>query len=707
MQNSTSSTFRSSGTSIKQYKQLAVMWALRALVHAKGYEQIMCSNAFTDDALLRGIGLSRLIDKDISRHDGLRELKKRLNTIEKKKPCLNSGPLFENLEWLGRSLRLNKTEKTIMTLLAISHSHSVLYESLDNTGDLTRERLIEVIATVIGSARSRVSAAFDPNATLIASGIIKFDNNKRYFSNAIEIIDGFLDTILRVHRDPARMLDLFFCLSKQTQLQLEDFNYRADDINIVTRYLRKSRSRKTCRGVNILIYGCPGTGKTELARVISQSIGLDLYEITMNLDQGDAVKGEQRFSIYQLAQQLLARKHKGMVLFDEAEDVFPESPFWFFGARSNNDGKKAWINRQLEFNPVPTIWISNNINHFDPAFLRRFDYIMELRAPTRSVRHRMLTAALQGFNISADWIDQMAASENLVPAHIERAARVLQTVSPGSRRQSEALLERVIGNTFTAMGEKHEPTGASKLSTPYSIDLLNASEDLENLAAGLKKRLRGSLCFYGPPGTGKTAFADHLSQLLDRPILKKRASDIFSKWVGESEKNIASMFQQAQEESAILFLDEADSFLQDRQRARASWEVSQVNELLVQVERFSGVFIAATNLMDTLDAASLRRFDLKVHFDYLQCDQAIELLKKMVSPGEDADWSSIQQRLAQLDNLALGDFAALTRRAALLGQQWCADKWVDVLKEECFAKPGAKQQSMGFLSANIVNAHSH
>lgn len=699
MQTITNKVFRSS---TRQYKQLAVMWALRALVHAKGYEQIMHSRAFTDDAILRGIGLSRLIDKDISRRDGLRELGKRLKAVEQKKPRLNSGPLFENLEWLGRSLRLNKTEKIILAFLAITHSHNVLCESLDNTGDFTRERLIEVIATVINSARSRVSAAFDPNATLIASGIIKFDNNKHYFSNAIEIIDGFLDTILRAHRDSARMLDSFFCLSRQTQLRLEDFNYRADDINIVTRYLRKSQSRKKSRGVNILIYGRPGTGKTELARVISQSIDLDLYEITMNLDQGDAVEGEKRFSIYQLAQQLLARKDRAIILFDEMEDVFPESPFWLFGARSVNDGKKAWINRQLETNPVPTIWISNNIDHFDPAFLRRFDYIMELRAPTRTVRHRMLTTALQGVDISADWIDQMAASENLVPAHIERAARVLQTVSPGSRGQNEALLERVIGNTLTAMGEKHAPIGTSKLSTPYSIDLLNANEDLENLTAGLKRRRRGSLCFYGPPGTGKTAFADRLSQLIDRPIMKKRASDIFSMWVGQSEKNIASMFRQAQEEGAILFLDEADSFLQDRKNAHASWEVSQVNELLVQMEHFSGVFIAATNLMDTLDAASLRRFDLKVYFDYLQCDQAVELLKEIVNPDRGIDWSSIRLRLAQLDNLALGDFAALARRADVLGQQWCADEWLDVLEEECLAKPGAKRQPMGFLSASMV-----
>ncbi len=674
------------------------MWSLRVLVHAKGHEQITHSYGFSEDTILRSIGLSRLIDKEISHRDGLRELKKRLKEVEQEKPQLESGPLFENLKWLGQALRLNKTEKAVLALLAIAHSHKVLNESLDNTGDITRERMVEVVATAIGSPRTRVSKALNSDTTLMASGIIKFDNRGCYsFKNAIEVIDGFLDTILRTHNNRARMLDSFFYLSQQTKLGLEDFDYLDGDINIITRYLQNSRSRKKSRGVNILLYGRPGTGKTELARVMIQSIGLDLYEITMNLDQGEAVEGKKRFSIYQLAQQLLARKHRSIVLFDEVEDVFPESPFWIFGARSDNDGKKAWINRQLESNPVPTIWISNNIDQFDPALLRRFDYIMELRTPTRSVRHRMLTAALKGVDVSDGWLDQMAASENLVPAHIVRAARVLQTVSPGSCRQNEALLERVIGNTLTAMAEKFEPTGASQLSTPYSVDLLNASENLDSLATGLKERLRGSLCFYGPPGTGKTAFADQLSQLLDRPIMKKRASDIFSMWVGQSEKNIASMFLQARGEGAILFLDEADSFLQDRRNARASWEVSQVNELLVQMERFNGVFIAATNLMETLDAASIRRFDLKIHFDYLKSEQALKLLNMIVSNVKEENQEALLARLGMFDNLALGDFALIARRGLVMGKDWTAAEWLDLLEQESRAKPDGQRRPMGFI----------
>ena len=90
-------------------------------------------------------------------------------------------------------------------------------------------------------------------------------------------------------------------------------------------------------------------------------------------------------------------------------------------------------------------------------------------------------------------------------------------------------------------------------------------------------------------------------------------------------KTLHEAFKQATDDGALLLIDEVDSFLQDRRNAQQSWEVSQVNELLIQMEMFSGIFIASTNLMDSLDQAALRRFDLKVKFGFLKKDQAESL----------------------------------------------------------------------------------
>lgn len=112
------------------------------------------------------------------------------------------------------------------------------------------------------------------------------------------------------------------------------------------------------------------------------------------------------------------------------------------------------------------------------------------------------------------------------------------------------------------------------------------------------------------------------------PLSIKRASDLISKWVGDTEKNIARAFHEAEQDGALLLIDEVDSFLQDRRTAQHGWEVSEVNEMLTQMESFPGIFIASTNLMDGLDQASLRRFDLKVKFDFLRSEQAWELVRR-------------------------------------------------------------------------------
>ena len=87
-----------------------------------------------------------------------------------------------------------------------------------------------------------------------------------------------------------------------------------------------------------------------------------------------------------------------------------------------------------------------------------------------------------------------------------------------------------------------------------------------------------------------------------------------SKYVGETEQNMAAMFREAEAEKAVLLLDEADSFLQDRRGAQRTYEVTEVNEMLQGMERFDGIFICTTNLFDRIDQAALRRFTFKIQF---------------------------------------------------------------------------------------------
>jgi SpoVK/Ycf46/Vps4 family AAA+-type ATPase len=162
-----------------------------------------------------------------------------------------------------------------------------------------------------------------------------------------------------------------------------------------------------------------------------------------------------------------------------------------------------------------------------------------------------------------------------------------------------------------------------------------------------------NILFYGAPGTGKTELAKHIARTLDRKLIVKRASEILDCFVGGTEQNIREMFREAEEKKAILFLDEADSFLQERGGAKNNWEVTQVNELLTQMENFKGIFIAATNFNENLDAASRRRFALKIKFKYLQPD-GIKKVWQTFFPKVECPAAA-----CELKAIAPGDFNAI------------------------------------------------
>ena len=235
------------------------------------------------------------------------------------------------------------------------------------------------------------------------------------------------------------------------------------------------------------------------------------------------------------------------------------------------------------------------------------------------------------------------------------------------------------------------------MAVPYQIGFINADIDLTSVCDGLKRRGQGGrLCFYGPSGTGKTAFAKHLARALDRPLLIRRASDLLSKYFGEAEKNIASMFKEATQENAVLLLDEADSFLRDRGLSRYQHEVTQVNELLTQMEAFQGVFVVTSNHFGDMDSACLRRLDFKIYFNYLRLDQRLALIRQVSGEANELP-QSLSRRIQALDTLTPGDVSVAVRQAELRGEPLSAETLTGVLEQECAIKRrGMSPQFLGF-----------
>lgn len=176
----------------------------------------------------------------------------------------------------------------------------------------------------------------------------------------------------------------------------------------------------------------------------------------------------------------------------------------------------------------------------------------------------------------------------------------------------------------------------------------------------------------------------------------RRASDIASKFVGETEQNMARMFDTAQTEGAVLLLDEADSFLRSRKHAERNYEVSEVNEMLAGMERFHGLFICTTNLFDDLDEAALRRFAFKIRFKALKPEQRVAMFEREAGAAPTDEQRS---RLVALDCLTHGDFAAVRHQVEILGEAFTPDEFLAQLEAEHRAKPEVRERrGMGFRS---------
>jgi len=218
----------------------------------------------------------------------------------------------------------------------------------------------------------------------------------------------------------------------------------------------------------------------------------------------------------------------------------------------------------------------------------------------------------------------------------------------------------------------------------------------EEAESSLPDRPRMNLLLWGPPGTGKTEFVNYLGQQLGCKVVVKMASDLLDHWVGKTEKAIRAAFEEAEEENAILFLDELDGLMQDRTGATANWEITQVNELLDCMERFRGVMVGATNFKDHLDAAVLRRFTYKLEFGYLeQAGKHIFFDRAFKTPLTEVD----ARRLDAIPNLAPGDFKTVSQKLYYLGEEVGNAERLSALEEESSLKKESRHVCLGFSAA--------
>ena len=680
---------------------LIKLWTLRVLIPLGGHRAFLTKNCFHNDVLTHALGLEEWADLEYEAgfdHKAiLQELKKLHRKSEKTSEAAKVPSILgQNIARLAIFLGLSDTECRVLEFAILLHSDKVLKNAAAQLGSLNAAEIHGVLANVLGLNEEEVRKTLYGAGALNRSGLLTFDPSEG--DELLEMLkplsDSFPVQMLATLIDPRDLLCDMVFPSAPAELEISDYAHIEDDVSVLLYYLKQSVEDER-QGVNILLYGPPGTGKSHLAKILAKEMRCSLLEVASENREGSPVDGEQRLKTFAAAQTLFKRDD-ALILFDEVEDVFDDSGLASL-LRSTGQTRKAWVNRTLENNPLPSIWISNSIACMDAAYLRRFDMVLELPIPPRRQRQKIIEKAGSGL-LDAPAIGRLTESDMLAPAVVTRAASVVNSIKHKlGKKASSAVVERLISNTLRAQGHKPiQQQDANRLPEIYDAAFVNADCDIASLTEGMLMARSGRMCLYGPPGTGKTAYGRWLAEQLNAPILIRRASDLLSPFLGESEQKIAAAFRQADEDDAVLMIDEVDTFLQDRRGASRQWEVSMVNEMLTQMESFSGVFLVSTNLMSNLDQASLRRFDLKVKFDFLKPEQAWALLNRCCSClGIPRPSEKLMPRLRQINKLTPGDFAVVLRQQRMRTFK-TADEVLAVLLSECSLKEGPKG-SIGFI----------
>ena len=462
-------------------------------------------------------------------------------------------------------------------------------------------------------------------------------------------------------------------------------------------------------GINILLYGGPGTGKTEFVRQLLGDIGASGFSIAEADDDGDEATRGDRLASLQLSQTFAGHVNRAVLVLDEAEDIFQNNynhPLAQIFGRTRES--KGWMNALLEKNAHPVIWISNRVSQLDPAYLRRFTFCLEFPATPVAVRSRIARNRLTTVGCSETLIDSIAAIAEVTPAHIDAAAR-FASFTRHAGTSADAAVEAQIRSHLKAGGHadvRLRPSRLTRFDMRYLNVMGNATPErvLQSLTGAAievgGKAAAVALLFSGAPGTGKTQFAAELATRLGQRLVVRTASDINSKWYGESEGNVAKMFRDCDPRDELLFLDEAEVLLGAREGSESRADRAVTAEFLRWLEVFEGTFVCATNHAGSFDAALMRRFTFRMDFRPLnhrqRCEMYAELALGWQPEGEVPPVLDrcAEARLAGLDGLTPGDFANTARRIRTLALP--AQCWLDELETEQAAKPGARTVRIGF-----------
>ncbi len=467
-------------------------------------------------------------------------------------------------------------------------------------------------------------------------------------------------------------------------------------------------AEKPASSTHLLLYGPPGSGKTSFALGITAGTGAPVYEIV----RGEENRAAARRAAIVACLNLTNIGDGAIIVVDEADNLLNTDSAWQMRGEIHD---KGYLNQLLETPGARIVWIVNQIDDIDPSVMRRFAFSIKFRPFNRRQRCLLWDRILRKHRMKRHFneaeIAELAARYPVSAGAVDLA--LTKAVESGYRKKAalREFIEAALTVHRTLVQKGAAITDKDRLPEGYVIEGLNTDIGLDQLLSSASRfdqvltsgqeegPLHLNLLFHGPPGTGKSAFARYLAEKLQRGCQCRRMSDLLDPFVGVTERNIREAFERAETEEAVLVMDEVDSLLFSRDRAQRSWEVSHTNEFLTGMERFRGLLICTTNRFEDLDAASIRRFNHKVRFDYLTPEGNVLFYRRCLAPIIDEKiHDKLLKELRSLKTLAPGDFGLVKQQFRFFQKSELSHEAVlkALRREACLKRKNHGKEKIGF-----------
>jgi SpoVK/Ycf46/Vps4 family AAA+-type ATPase len=597
-----------------------------------------------------------------------------------------------SIDAISANCSMTETEKRLILFRITLQENELLENVLDRCfPKLTTGQLFRTLAFLLEARVENIKNALDQHSFLYRAGMLKLDPRvPRSIDGMLDIGNNVMDTFEIAAGDWNAIVRKTCRPAIPSGLEKTDFEHLENEWNLVQRYLEGFGAGNE-HGANVLFFGPPGCGKTEFARALVAHSNLHGYELASEQYDGNSLEAAHRRAYYQQAMEYLRSTDPRVLIVDEMDGMLTldDSPF----PARRNGLSKASANSLLENNPVPTIWITNNPGQLDSAQLRRFGLIVRFPRPPRKMIRELLQKRLGGHGLSKQWFESVSASEGVTPGIVDSLVGVATAVS--TTGSDASAIENLLDTALKQRGIRKVKISGNR----YRIEYCNASIEPQLLRSMLQDKVNARCMLHGSTGTGKTAFAKYIAEELSLTPRVVRPSDLLDPYLGGTEQNIARLFSTSDPDETLIILDEFESFTGNRQSARRNWEVSQVNEMLGQLESYEGRVVACTNLPDYIDAAIRRRFQVKVELLPLNETQRADLFREACKRLGLVDGRGFRAEkwVRSLDALAYGHVAN-AEEIAVHDPDLTVNRFAQLLREEIETTNGPSKRQIGFAA---------